>query len=415
MQSGTFFGWRVVGGAFVMAAFGWGVGFYGPPVFLSVIRDTRGWPLALISSAVTAHFLVGALTAANLPALYRRFGAAGVTRAGALALAAGVAGWAAAAEPWQLVAASLLSGAGWSVLSAAALNAIVSPWFVRERPAALAMAYNGGSVGGIVFSPLWVAAIGTLGFQAAALAVGCVMVLTLWTLAGLLFARTPEQMGLAPDGAVLGPSLPPDASQLPVVPVQGARLWRDRRFLTLAAGMALGLFAQIGLVAHLFSLLVPAFGSQGAGLLMGLVTVMAIAGRTLMGRLLRPGVDRRLAACIGYAAQLAGSIAFLAAAGTSLPLMVLGVLLFGAGFGNATSLPPLIAQAEFPTDETVRVAALIVGISQATYAFAPAVLGFVRNAFGDASAAAGAAPSFFAAVATVQGLAIAAFLAGRRP
>ena len=214
MRAATFFGWRVVGGAFVMAAFGWGVGFYGPPVFLSVIRETRGWPLALISSAVTAHFLIGAMTAANLPALYRRFGAAGVTRAGALALAAGVAGWAAAAEPWQLFAASLLSGAGWSVLSAAALNAIVSPWFVRERPTALAMAYNGGSVGGIVFSPLWVAVIGTLGFQAAALAVGCVMVLTLWTLAGLLFARTPEQMGLAPDGDVPGASPPPDAFAL---------------------------------------------------------------------------------------------------------------------------------------------------------------------------------------------------------
>ena len=50
----------------------------------------------------------------------------------------------------------------------AALNAIVSPWFVRSRPAALAMAYNGGSIGGVIFSPLWVAAIGVLGFPLAA-------------------------------------------------------------------------------------------------------------------------------------------------------------------------------------------------------------------------------------------------------
>ena len=45
--------------------------------------------------------------------------------------------------------------------------------------------------------------------------------------------------------------------------------------------MALGLFAQIGLVAHLFSLLVPALGAQQAGLAMGLATALAIAGRTL--------------------------------------------------------------------------------------------------------------------------------------
>ena len=63
-------------------------------------------------------------------------------------------------------------------MSAAAINAIVSPWFVRTRPAALGMAYNGGSVGGIVFSPLWVAAIAALGFPAAAAAIGIVMALT---------------------------------------------------------------------------------------------------------------------------------------------------------------------------------------------------------------------------------------------
>jgi len=42
---GLFFGWRVVAGAFVLAAFGWGVGFYGPPVFLEVVARTRHWPL----------------------------------------------------------------------------------------------------------------------------------------------------------------------------------------------------------------------------------------------------------------------------------------------------------------------------------------------------------------------------------
>ena len=44
------------------------------------------------------------------------------------------------------------------------------------------------------------------------------------------------------------------------------------RASTLALGMALGLFAQIGLVAHLFSLLTPALGAQQAGLAMGLAT-----------------------------------------------------------------------------------------------------------------------------------------------
>ena len=197
-RAGTFHGWRVVGAAFVLALFGWGIGFYGPPVFLSVVSATRGWSLALVSIAVTAQFLAGAVAGANLPKIYRRFGVATVTKAGALLLAAGVCGWALASAPWQLFLAAVLGGAGWGAMSAVALNAIVSPWFVRGRPAALAMAYNGGSIGGVIFSPLWVAGIETLGFPVAGAAISAVMMLTMWPLADLLFARTPQQMGLTP-------------------------------------------------------------------------------------------------------------------------------------------------------------------------------------------------------------------------
>src|SRR6202040_958250 len=96
----NFHGWRVVSAAFVLAVFGWGMGFYGPPIFLEAGRATRGWPLALGSAAVTAHFLIGAAVVAKLPALYRRFGLPAVPRAGALSLAIGVLGWAVAASPW---------------------------------------------------------------------------------------------------------------------------------------------------------------------------------------------------------------------------------------------------------------------------------------------------------------------------
>ena len=410
-QARGFYGWRVVAAAFVMAAFGWGIGFYGPPVFLSVVRETRGWPVALISAAVTLHFLVGAVVGANIPAFHRRFGAAAVTKAGAFSVAAGILVWATASAPWQLFGAAMLSGAGWGTLSAAALNAIVSPWFVRARPSALAMAYNGGSVGGIVFSPLWVAAIGILGFPMAAAAVGAVVALTMWALSDLVFSRTPEKMGLLPDGDA--PGVPSVSVTSPAArPLPGGLLWRDRRFLTLTAGMGFGLSAQIGLATHLFSLLVPALGAQQTGLAMALVTVMAIAGRTLLGWLMPLGTDRRLVACFGYALQLAGSVVFVAAAGTNVPLLILGVVLFGAGFGNATSLPPLIAQVEFVKEDVQRAVALVVATAQGGYAFAPAAFGLIREV---TQTQPGEAPWLFAAAALVQGLAIASFLAGRRP
>jgi hypothetical protein len=407
-RTGTFYGWRVVAGAFVLAVFGWGIGFYGPPVFLHAIRATRDWPLAFISTAVTAHFLIGAVVAANLPALHRRFGISVVTKAGAVFIAVGIFGWANATAPWQLLCATLLSGLGWAAMSAAAINAIVSPWFADARPAALSMAYNGGSIGGVVFSPLWVGAIGALGFPAAAAIIGAVAVLIIWCLADLLLSRTAEQMGLMPDGAPWAPASP--RSKSAATRRDPRSPWRDLTFLTLAAGMTFGLFAQIGLIAHLFSLLAPALGAQPAGWALGLATALAIGGRTAVGWLMPAGADRRLVACASYGVQATGSIAFILAGGASVPLLLGAVALFGIGIGNATSLPPLIAQTEFAKDDVPRVVALIVGLSQAGYAFAPAAFGVIR----DLAPAESGSTAVFVAAALLQGLAIGAFLLGRR-
>jgi hypothetical protein len=146
---------------------------------------------------------------------------------------------------------------------------------------------------------------------------------------------------------------------------------------------------------------------------MGLVTVMAIVGRSLIGWAMPLGIDRRLVACGSTAVQMTGCVVFIIAAGTSVPLLLLGVVLFGVGFGNGTWLPPLIAQVEFVTDDVPRVVALIVAIAQGAYAFAPVVFGMIRELTPHA-ADAGTAPSLFIAAALVQGLAICAFLAGRR-
>ena len=240
------------------------------------------------------------------------------------------------------------------------------------------MAYNGGNIGGVVFSPLWAAAISAIGFPAAAATIGLVMAITMWMLADKVFSRTPQQMRLIPEGddpLARAASVTSFAAK----PLPGRLLWSDPKFLTLAAGMALGLFAQIGLTVHLFSLLVPALGATRAGLAMGLVTAMAIAGRSSISWAMPAGLDRRLMASASYAVQITGCIVFIVAAGTSVPLLLVGVVLFGIGFGNGTWLPPLIAQVEFVGDDVPRVVALIVAISQATYAFAPVVFGIVRE------------------------------------
>ena len=171
-------------------------------------------------------------------------------------------------------------------------------------------------------------------------------------------------------------------------------------------GSALSLFAQIGLITHLYSLLVPALGAQWAGLVMGIGTGAGMGGRMIVGWAMPADADRRVVACVSFAVQIAGTLALVAAAGASIPLLLVGVLLFGVGIGNVTSMPPLIAQVEFVKDDVPRVVALVVAIGQATYAFAPAAFGLIREVANGTYV--------FAAAGLVYLLAIGALLAGRR-
>jgi Major Facilitator Superfamily len=407
----SFYGWRVVSAAFVLAVFGLGTGFYGPPIFLNAVQEARGWSLLLVSSAVTTHFLIGAVVTANLPTLYARWGTTNVTRLGALSIALGVIGWAAACHPWQLFMAAALSGAGWVTMGVAAINAIVSPWFVRSRPTALAVAYNGdgANLGGVIFTPLWATGIALFGFILTAATIGTATVAVVWILTNRVLSKTPEMLGTRPDGGAPGAS----ATPIPQPPSRGP-LWRDPKFQTLAMGTALGLFAQIGLLAHLYSLLVPTLGKQTAGLAMGATTALAVLGRTLIGWLMPPACDRRLLAAASYGLQVAGSFAFMAAQGTNVPVIIAAIVMFGLAFGNGTWLPPLIAQVEFAKEEVQRVVALVVAISQGAYAFAPATLGLIRDLSDQVSVHPGTAPAVFIAAALIQALAASVFLIGRK-
>jgi predicted MFS family arabinose efflux permease len=361
-EGGNREGWRVVWVAFVVAVFGWGIGFYGPAVYLPTLHQTRAWSISTISAAVTAHFLVSAALITALPEAYRRFGVGRITVAGVLLAGAGALAWANAQQAWQLVPALLLSGAGWSAMSGAALNAMVAPWFERDRPKAISTAFNGASVGGIVFVPLWTVLIASIGLPEAALAIAIVTMVVVCPLAWRFLRRRPA----AAVPAALGPS-------------SRRSLLRQPGFVTISAAFALGLFAQIGLFTHLITRLEPALGAGLAAAAVSLVTLSAVAGRSLLGWLLGAR-DRRLAGTVNLLMQAAGSL--LLAFGEGSVALATGCVLFGLGVGNLASLPPLIAQREFRPADVGTVVALVTAINQAIFAFAPAVFGWLHDLVG---------------------------------
>lgn len=384
--------------AFTLAVFAWGIGFYGPSVFIQTLHTTRGWPISQVSSAVTFHFMASAILIAFLPDLHRRFGIAPATFAGAVLTAVGLAGWSGASQPWQIFPAAFASGAGWALTSGAAINAIVSGWFDRDRPKAIALAFNGASVGGILFVPAWIFLINRFGFQAAALGIGAVTVATIGILCLRYLRPTPESLGIEADGGSVAGVKPRPRPRL-----SRAELIRQPRFITLSTAFALGLFAQIGLLAHLIVRLAPEVGVEHAGFLVSLATVCAVVGRTIVGQWVGDH-DRRVVAAANFCVQIIGVLLLIF--GTGWLVLALGCILFGLGIGNLVSLPPLIAQKEFAREDVVTVVALVVAINQAVFAFAPAIVGAIRDATTDYSIA-------FGVVVCTQALAAVIVLLGR--
>jgi predicted MFS family arabinose efflux permease len=380
-------GRRVVWTAFVVAMFGFGIGFYGPAVYLPALHQARGWSISTISMAITAHYLVGAFLIACLPDAYRRFGVGRITVAGAVLAAAGAIAWASAQQVWQLVPALLLSGAGWSAMSGAALNAIVAPWFEADRPKAISTAFNGASIGGLLFTPLWTALIASVGLSSAALAIAAATVGIICPLAWRYLRREP-------------------AAAAPEVETPSSRraLLRQPRFVTISVAFALGLFAQLGLFAHLMARLEPDFGGGMAALAISLVTLCAVLGRSALGWLLGER-DRRVAAAANLLMQMAGSLVL--AFGDGMVPLAAGCVLFGLGVGNLTSLPPLIAQREFRPADVGTVVALVIAINQAIFAFAPAIFGALRDFTGNYVVA-------FLTAAAAQVVAAGVIVYGRR-
>src|SRR3954464_4100487 len=67
-------GWRIVAVCFLVATFGWGLGFYGQSVYLAELTRPRGWPGSLISGGTPFFYLFGALVVVFVSDAIRRFG-----------------------------------------------------------------------------------------------------------------------------------------------------------------------------------------------------------------------------------------------------------------------------------------------------------------------------------------------------
>jgi MFS family permease len=144
--------------------------------------------------------LLGASGALGIGRLLDRFGSRVVLTSVALALGTVVCAMSQAAGFAALaIGVTLTRALGQSALSVVSL-AIVGRWFVRRIDIAMAIYSVVMSIGFMVAFPLMGAAIQWLGWRQAWLLLGLALVAGLAPVASLLARRSPETIGLQPDG-----------------------------------------------------------------------------------------------------------------------------------------------------------------------------------------------------------------------
>jgi predicted MFS family arabinose efflux permease len=359
-------GWRIVAVCFLVATFGWGLGFYGQSVYLAELQRIHGWPASLISAGTTFFYLFGALIVVFVAEAMRACGPRKCLIAGLLAMACAAVALGQVRTLWQLYLADAVLAFGWAGTSLAMITNTVSLWFEHRRGMAISLALNGASFGGIAGVPLLVLVIRQLGFAMTMTVVALLIVGLVIPIVALSVGRPPLQ-GAGPKTGLAS------AQQI------RKRALRDIAFLSIAIAFALVLFAQVGFIVHLIAFLDPVIGREHAALALSLLTIMAMVGRVLFSAVI-DRFDQRLASALSFMSQ-ALALAIIINSRSEV-LLISACVVFGFSVGNLITLPSLIVQREFALQSFGVLISLITAITQVTYAFGPGLVGALRDLSG---------------------------------
>lgn len=292
------------------------------------LLDEFGWSTLALAAAFSFRSEVSAVASPVAGFLVDRFGPRSVMAAGVVVVAGGLVWLSTVGELWTFYASVCLVSVGTTFCSSQSSAIVIARWFRRQRSRALTFVTVGGAISGLTV-PLLALTVSSLGWRAALMwwAAGTVAVCLPMT---ALVKNHPEEKGLRPDGD------PPPAEASPVGgPVRGGLTLREairtRAFWFLALAMALSNFGTV----VPFILLIPALSRAGFGPEISAMAAAAIPLVSLPGRVLfgfrGDYSDKRKLMAVGFGLQAVG-IGLLAVA-TSLPLLIVFVVVFGTGFG----------------------------------------------------------------------------------
>ena len=370
----NYYGWRIVAACMLANFFGNAFGLFGLGVYLKALSDLRGWPVGQLSGGITLFLLVSAALMLPVGKTISRHGPKPIVLLGAFTMAAGLLGLGFATSIAQVWFAFAVMGIGWASLSAAAMAAMIAPWFDKHQGRAVSLAALGASMGGIVGVPVLLFAIAHAGLAATMIAASVAIVVALVPIALFVMKRSPAELGLLPDGSGAANE---KAAGAPTWTLRAAAstpaLW------TVIVAFSIGMFVQVGFLTHQVSILTAELSPALVSVAASTTAIVALLARLLLAGIV-DGIDQRLfsAAVLLLAAMVYGVLA----AFPQPIVLIAGCAVFGLTMSNVTILSAIVVRREFGAASFGAVFGFASSIIQVATALGPSFYGVLREMSG---------------------------------
>ncbi|MEX0802882.1 MAG: MFS transporter [Candidatus Binatia bacterium] len=388
-----FYGWYIVGVGFlanVASAFSLASTM---SVFLKPLTTDLGVSRGVFSLLRSGEGLIAAFLAPVIGTLMDRYGGRWLMVFGAIVAGLGYIVLSYVDNFWQfsVVRLSLIT-VGDSFMGYIVINLAIAHWFSRKRGRALALTSMGIGFAKVGMPILAASLIVWLGWRQTWLVFGFITFVLVVGPALLIVRRSPEGMGLNPDGALSAgstddssrstknPSIALSTSQDDVEWTRNEAL-RTQAFWLLVITFGISSIGVTGLNLHVF----PYVSDLGhppvvAATVMSVIASMQLASPIAWG-VLAERIDARFAATLRFVVQGIGLA--LAIMTDNLYCLYAGFFLYGIGLGGNMVLPDILWANYFGRRSLGKVRGLGLLISQAVAAMGPPFFGFLFDLTGD--------------------------------
>ncbi len=281
-----FYGWIMVGVVSAMRVLGGGLHGYGFTVFFLPVSQDLGLNRAETSLAFSLARAEGAIEAPVIGYLVDRFGPRPLMVAAALLAGIGYISlsWVNSYIGFLIVYLGLISLA-YSAGFIQTPMVVANNWFIRRRARAMTVVGSAVTVGGMVITPVLATIVHRWGWRWGALIAGCAFLLICIPLS-LQVKRSPESVGLQPDGDAVGESATPGKnSALRQVPdVSAMAALRTLPFWCLAGSMLARVATQSTMMVHFIPIMVwKGMSQEHAALLLSIFAGLNLVTHFALG------------------------------------------------------------------------------------------------------------------------------------